>query len=110
MKKFAVFAVALALTAGAVAPAAAEAPVCLRTYWIDRTTVVNPKTILFRMKDGKVWRSDLRTPCPSLKFYGFTYQTSFEEICGGSQSIRVLTTDEVCTLGRFVPVTPQQHS
>ncbi len=37
------------------------------------------------------------------------YQTSFDEICGGSQSIRVLTTDEVCTLGRFMPVTPPQH-
>ncbi len=77
MKKFAICAVVLALTAATIAPAAAEAPVCLKTYWIDRTTVVNPKTILFRMKDGKVWRSDLRTPCPSLKFYGFTLPDQF---------------------------------
>ena len=109
MKKFAICAVAMALTAAAIAPAAAEGSVCLQTYWIDRTTVVNPKTILFRMKDGKVYRSELRTPCIGLRFNGFEYTTHADEICGGSQSIHVLQSGEVCTLGRFTPEIIGQH-
>jgi hypothetical protein len=111
MKKIAAIAVLLATTLGAAAPALAkDAPICLRTNWIDRTTVVDPQTILFRMKDGKVYRTHLRTPCIGLKFNGFVYQTSFEEVCGGSQSIRVLQTNEVCTLGEFTPEKIGQHS
>jgi hypothetical protein len=55
------------------------------------------------MKDGKVFRSNLRTPCLGLKFNGFVYVTPMDEICGGSQSIRVLRTDQVCVLGPFEP-------
>ncbi|MEJ1970421.1 MAG: hypothetical protein WDN03_17605 [Rhizomicrobium sp.] len=107
MKKIASLAAVLAVgTAALAAPAIAAAPVCLKTEWIDRTTVVNPKTILFRMKDGKVWRSDLRTACNGLRFNGFVYVTHFDEICGGAQSIRVLNSGEVCLLGRFVPNAP----
>jgi hypothetical protein len=101
MKKIATFAAMLCVGLASIAPAAAEAPVCLQSNRIDRTTVVNPKTILFRMKDGKVWRSTLATPCLGLKFNGFVYVTHADEVCGGSQSIRVLQTDQVCLLGRF---------
>ena len=101
MKKIAALTAMLAIGVASIVPAAAETPVCLRTNWIDRTTVVNPKTILFRMKDGKVWRSSMRTACLSLKFNGFVYVVHGDEICGGSQSIRVLNTDEVCLLGPF---------
>lgn len=105
MKRTAAFAAMLAVGLGSVAtPALAkDAPVCLRTNYIDSTRVVDPSTILFRMKDGKVWRNNLRTPCLSLKFYGFKYQTSFMEICSNAQSIHVLTTNEVCSLGNFTP-------
>ncbi len=109
MKKIAALAVLFALGAASVTPALAGSPVCLQTNLIDRTTVVNPKTILFRMKDGKVWRSDMRVACLSLKYNGFVYVTHADEICGGSQSIRVLNTDQVCMLGRFTPETIGQH-
>ena len=109
MKKFTALAVLLSVSAATIAPAAAAATVCLQTNLIDRTTVVNPKTILFRMKDGKVWRSEMRTACLSLKYNGFVYVTHADEICGGSQSIRVLNTDQVCMLGRFTPETIGQH-
>jgi hypothetical protein len=101
-KTVAVFTALLALGA-AMGPALAEAPICLKSQLIDRTTVVNPKTILFRMKDGKVYRSDLRTPCLGLKFNGFVYSSPYDEICGGQQTIRVISTNEVCQLGRFTP-------
>ena len=109
MNKIAAFAVLLSVGAASIAPAMGAAPVCLQTKLIDRTTVVNPKTILFRMKDGKVWRSDMRVACLSLKYNGFVYVTHADEICGGSQSIRVLNTDQVCMLGRFTPETIGQH-
>jgi hypothetical protein len=104
MKKITLFLAALLLGAGSIAPALADAPVCLRSQWIDRTTVVNPTTILFRMKDGKVWRNTLKSPCLGLKFNGFVYVLhGSDEICGEVQSIRVLRTNEVCILGPFTP-------
>lgn len=109
MNKIAAFAVLLSVSAASITPVLAAAPVCLQSNLIDRTTVVNPKTILFRMKDGKVWRSDMRTACISLKFNGFVYVVHGDEICGGAQSIRVLNTNEVCLLGRFTPETIGQH-
>jgi len=105
MKKIATLA-ALAVL-GAALPAAAQsqghAPICLQSYDIDRTTVVNPQKILFRLKDGKVYSSKLRSPCLGLRFNGFVYVTPVDEICGGSQSIRVLQTNQVCVLGPFQP-------
>lgn len=103
MRKFAALAILLASCTATVAPAFAEAPICLQTNRIDRTTVVNPKTILFHMKDGKIYRSAMRTACLGLKFHGFAYVVRAGEICGGSQSIRVLATGEVCVLGKFTP-------
>ncbi len=110
MKKIAALAVLLAAGFATIAPATAGPMVCLKTELIDNTTVVNPKTVLFRMKDGKVWRSDLRAPCLGLKFNGFAYVTHFDEICGGVQSIRVLRSGEVCVLGPFSPDTVGSHS
>ena len=77
------------------------APRCLQSEYIDRTDVVNPKQIDFRMKDGTVYRSNLNTPCTGLKFNGFVYVTPMDEVCGGFQSIRVLQTGQVCVLGKF---------
>lgn len=110
MKRFVALTVLLAAVASPVVPAAAEMrPICLQSSQIDRTTVVNPRTILFRLKDGRVYRSDLRTPCLGLRFNGFVYVTPMDEICGGSQSIRVLNTDQVCTLGNFTPQVVSHH-
>jgi hypothetical protein len=113
MKKIASFAAMVAVGAAAIVTPAAAAgdpsQICLKTNWIDRTTVVNERKILFRMKDGRVYSSELRQPCLGLRFNGFVYVTSFMEVCGGSQSIRVLNTGQVCTLGNFTPVTIGQH-
>ena len=110
MKKIAAIADLLTTGIGTAAPAlAADAPICLRTNWIDKTTMINPQEILFRMKDGKTYSTRLKTPCIGLRFNGFVYATSYMELCGKSESIRVLNTGQVCTLGNFTPVTIGQH-
>lgn len=112
MKKLISLAALAAVGAAAIAtPAVASenTPICLKTNWIDKTTVVNEHRILFRMKDGKVYSSELPTPCLGLRFNGFVYTTSYMEICGKSESIRVLNTGQICTLGNFKAETVGQH-
>jgi hypothetical protein len=99
---------AAAIAAGAVAPAAA-APVCLTSYLIDHTSVQKDnQTILFYMKDGKVFANTLMSACPSLHFHGYVMNIpgGNETICSNQQSIRVLVTNEVCQMGAFTPYTP----
>jgi hypothetical protein len=94
---------ALAILIVATAPAGA-ANVCLNSRDIDRTSVPDAKTVLFHMKDGKVWKNMLRNDCAELKFNGFAYDASPNgEICGNLQTIRVLRSGEVCALGPFEP-------
>ncbi len=103
MKTFVKFAALFALAAAAISPAT-EAPdpeVCLETTRIDSTHVLDAKTILFRMRDGTVWRNTLRNSCPTLKFNGFVYTVRLDEVCGNQQSIQVLRSHEVCMLGPF---------
>ena len=105
MGKFAILTALIALATAAPAAAATEGSICLRIREIDQTKVVDAKTILFKMKDGKVWRNTLLSPCPGLLFNGFAYAVHFDEICGNQQAIHVLRTHEVCLLGPFTPET-----
>lgn len=111
MKTIIIAAAVASIVAGAAcaqgSPSASTNSVCLDTYLIDHTTTVNSSTLLFHMRDGKVWKNSLKAPCPSLKFYGFKFVTSEDEICSNAQAISVLKTDEVCALGRFTPYAPQ---
>lgn len=109
MKTIARLATLLALGMSSVTPAAAGS-VCLNPYYIRESHVVDAKTILFKMKDGTVWRNDLRSSCSGLLFHGFTYRLNYDELCDYGQSIRVLTTGEVCTLGNFTKQTPARHT
>ena len=108
MKTIAKLAALIALGASMVTPAAAGS-VCLYTYYIQDSHVVDARTILFKMKDGTVWRNDLRTSCSGLLFHGFTYTLHDMQLCDYGQSIRVLTTGEVCTLGNFTKQAPARH-
>jgi hypothetical protein len=100
MKTIAKLVLLLSLGIAGVSPAIAG-PVCLNSYQVDRTTVLNAKTILFRMKNGTVWRNTLRTSCSGLLFNGFAYTLQTSDICDNLQTIRVLRTGEVCVLGKF---------
>jgi hypothetical protein len=77
--------------------------VCLWTYQIDHTHVMNPHTVLFYMKDGHVWRNDLKAPCRGLEFHGFDFVSRSDQICGPEVGIRVIRTGEACSLGEFSP-------
>jgi hypothetical protein len=104
------FALAACVTALCAAPACAQpapANVCLQTIDIDRTSVPDAHTILFHMKDGRIWRNALVGACPELQFNGFEYVSQpDDEICGNLQSIRVLRSGAVCLLGPFTPYAP----
>ncbi len=101
----AAFALGLTSVAQADDTAAAKGSVCLRTFDISNTTTPNDKTILFHMRDGKIWRNDLRGTCSGISFNGFVYDvTPPDQICGNMQIIRVLKTHTVCALGPFTQV------
>lgn len=119
MKTIAKLAALVAATAVSVTPIAAQAQygqndgqnVCLKTYFIDSTHVVDAKTILFRMKDGTVYRNDLAHACTGLKWDGFVYVLHYDELCSSDhQSICILRSHEVCQLGGFTKVAPTTHA
>jgi hypothetical protein len=103
---------ALAALAACVALPAQASPVCLETFSIDHTSVVDSKNILFHMKDGKVWHNALRNSCPALNFHGFIMNVrgGNDTVCSNQQSIKVIDSGEVCMLGEFTPVEPKNKS
>jgi len=117
-----VIVIAAAFAALAALPAAAQpapqtgkpGPVCIRPFdtptgSIDHTHVVDARTVLFYMRDGKIWKNTLRSPCRGLLLHGFSFLTHQDEICSNAQGIQVIETGEVCQLGEFTPyVAPAQ--
>lgn len=80
--------------------AAAPGPACIQSQFVDHTHAVNPSTVLFYMRGGKVFQNDLRGSCSGLAFHGFVVTGHNSEICGG-QGITVIETHQVCQLGKF---------
>jgi hypothetical protein len=82
---------------------ASGANVCLNTTEIAGSRPVDSRTILFRMRDGKVWRNTLKAPCPDLVAQGggFSQYAHTDYICGNTQHITVAATGMVCRLGEF---------
>ena len=80
---------------------------CLKIAWIYKTIVFDNRTILFRMRDGSIWRNRLPMHCTGLAFQrGFAYEISIPKVCD-SDLIRVLgPTSTVCKLGDFEPYAP----
>lgn len=105
--------IAAAFAQGSGAPGAPEAGaapakglVCLWIGRIGATKAAGPDAVLFYMKDGKIWKNLLKTHCPFLKTYGFTFRTDAYQICSNQQVLTVLKTGVPCVLGDFVPYTP----
>jgi hypothetical protein len=106
MRRLAPAVVLLAFASSAGAQTEAS-PVCLRSIDIDHTKTPNNHTILFFMKDGKVWNGTLRSDCPELIFNGFEYRpTPRADICANMQTIRVLKSGAICEIGPLAPVEP----
>jgi len=110
MKTFTSALAAAAIAACAASPALAS-PVCLWSYRIDHTSVLDSKNILFYMKDGKVWHNTLQNSCPSLNFHGFTMvMRGTDQVCSNQQSIKVIDSGEICMMGEFTPYAPPGKS
>ena len=96
------------LAAAALAlPLAAAAPVCLQTYRIDHTDVLDNSTIRFVMRDGTRYLNRLPAKCPGLYLdpRGFSYTAipGSDEICSNLVTITLNTSHAPCLLGAFVP-------
>jgi hypothetical protein len=110
--KVAALSAALLLAAGTgtgtMAQPAPKTNVCLKTYLIDHTKSPDDRTVIFYMKDGSSYQSNLTGNCPELSINGFSYvATPPDDVCGNLQSIRVIRTGSVCLLGPLVQITPK---
>ena len=93
----------------ATAPALAAGPICLASRDIKDTDAQKDGTaILYTMKDGSVWRNDLRGRCPTIRWNGFSYSTANPQssICENEQTLVDFRTGETCGLGHFTQVSP----
>ena len=110
MKSFITALAAAGLAACVALPAQAQgtAPVCLDTYLIDHTSVKDPSTVLFFLRNGQVWRNTLPHPCPSITLHGFKMvaRSGDNKVCSNQMIIHTLVTGQTCTLGEFTPYTP----
>jgi hypothetical protein len=109
----------LSLAVGAVAVAASAVALaddggtrrCVARSSIDRTEIVDDGTILFRMRNGDVYRNVLRHECPTLKSRDqFAYRVNTAQLCS-ADLITVLERNALgfargpsCSLGTFAPV------
>ena len=91
---------------GVQAPDSSPPSVCLNVRNIQRTEVQDDRTILFHMRDGKVWQNKLRRVCPMLKTSPYTQVLHNDQVCSNQQFIHVAQTGDTCTLGDFTPVDP----
>ena len=91
---------------GALPIEAARANVCINIHDIVSSAPNRDATsIIFKMRDGRVWRNDLQGSCPDLKFNGFAWSLrGTEQVCDSQQSITVIQSGEVCLLGKFTAI------
>ena len=71
-------------------PAMADGPICLATRDIKDTDAQKDGTaILYTMRDGSVWRNDLKGRCRDMRWNGFGYSTANPQasICENEQTL-----------------------
>ena len=106
-----------AMAVTALSGAAYAAPICLRTQdMVSTDPQKGGASILFKMRDGSTWRNDLHGRCPDLWFntgFVWTIRNGDGTVCENEESLRVLRSAEICTLGKFTQITPtraEQHA
>lgn len=82
------------------------ANVCLNSHDVDHTQIISDRAILFHMRDGAIWRNDLRTACPMLSVSPYSEKLITDLICANRQFIHVALTGDDCALGNFSQVAP----
>ena len=91
----------LALVAAASVPASA-ANMCIHQHDIAGTHSDDGKNLTFRMRDGRVLVNHLQGSCTDLRFEGFVWSVpGTEDICENQQSLHVINSGQICTLGKF---------
>ena len=101
-----------AIAATMFASGAEAAPICLRTQDMVQTDPQKDgASILFKMRDGSVWRNDLHGSCPDLRFDGFVWNVRNPDgtVCENLERIRVLRSGQICMLGKFSQVQPPRN-
>jgi len=93
---------ALAGLAFATVPTLAK-QVCIDTRNIVSSKSNDGKTMVFKMRDGTILVNHLQGVCPDLKYFGFAWdlRSGDTEVCENSQSLHVIQSPEICTLGKF---------
>lgn len=85
-----------------------DGKICLRSDHIQRKTVPDNKTVLFRMDDGTTWKNTLQETCPGLRLAsGFEMTVRTNYVCANQQPIRVIGAGNTCYLGDFAQVPGQ---
>ncbi len=81
---------------------------CIPLTQIDRTEVIDSRTILVRMKGGQEDRKiTLINSCPGIRFNGFAHETSINRLCR-SDTLRVIERQgvgAVCAIEAITPIT-----
>jgi hypothetical protein len=80
--------------------------VCFSVTQIESTRATDRRTILFKLKDGTIWRNTLISDCPDLVAFsagGFFSVTHAEYICSNQHRITTQS-GNVCRLGNFTRV------
>ena len=106
---FAGAALVLAVSAPAEVPAPpAQSSLCISARNIQRTEVQDDRTIIFHMRDGKVFENRLRQICPMLKTSPYTQVLHSDQVCANQQFIHVTQTGDTCALGDFTLVSARR--
>jgi hypothetical protein len=79
--------------------------VCIDSRNIVSSKSTDGKTMVFKMRDGSTLVNHLQGSCPDLKFNGFawTLRSGDTMVCENAQTLRVIQSPEICTLGKFDP-------
>lgn len=88
---------------------------CLSLTRVDRTRVVDDQTILFYMRDDRVYRNFLPRKCPGLAQQNrFSYESRTGQLCNVDtvtvleQWAGRLEAGFTCRLGDFHPISPEE--
>jgi hypothetical protein len=81
----------------------ADPQVCIPSYKVTGTRILNRTQILFYTTGKQVWLNTLPHPCSIDETDGFVWQSSYAQYCDNIETIRSLRTGETCMLGKFTP-------
>lgn len=86
----------------------AQAAICLNTDQIQNSDTPDGKTLVLKMKDGKVWHTTLEPACPDIRINGFSWNTQGGRVCENAQILRVIRSGAICGIGKFVSGLPDK--